>query len=193
MNPVGAHLRQLGHSIIDLYDILRGSAQSCFCTSRWFGAGTIHGDVLAALSEFARTSRYYDIDQLVRGRKSLDPLARWFSVHMQIADNTLSHTRRSRIMQRARSHCETRGLLGWEMGPKRQWDLTIDVTYQLEIARVTRGQCVWVIIKILKPIYQLIQLFSSKVHELEQENGIYSPNVLYMTEFFPFCLTEKTR
>lgn len=190
-NPSDAQLRQLGHSITDLYQLLRIKAETRSITDGWFETHTKHRQLLAALSEFARLSRYYNIDQLVSGRDSSDPLTRWFAVHMQIADNAVNNDRRTGIMQRARSHCETLGLFGWEMGPKGQWDLTIDVTYQLEVARVSRGHCVWTIIEILKPIYHLIERLANEVHQLEQQKGIEPTNVPYMTEFFPFCLTDK--
>jgi hypothetical protein len=110
---------------------------------------------------------------------------------MQIADDAVSNNRLNGIMQRARSHCEALGLFGWEMGPKGQWELTIDVTYQLEVARLSRGHCVWTIIEILKPIYRLIDRLANDVHQLEQQKGIEAPTVPYMTEFFPFCLGDK--
>jgi hypothetical protein len=189
-NPSDALLRQLGHSITDLYVVLRSAAEARSIADGWFEAHTKHGKLLAALSEFARASRYYNIDQLVSGRDSPDPLTRWFAVHMQIADDAISNNRLDGIMQRARSHCEALGLFGWEMGPKGQWDLTIDVTYQLEVARVSRGHCVWTIIEILKPICRLIDRLANEVHQLEQQKGI-EPTVPYMTEFFPFCLADK--
>jgi hypothetical protein len=132
-----------------------------------------------------------NIDQLVSGRDSPDPLTRWFAVHMEIAKDAISYKRRLAIMQRARIHCEARGQLGYERGPNGRWDLTIDVTYQLEVARVSRGHCVWTIIEILKPIYGLIDRLANEVHRLEEQKGIEVPTVPYMTEFFPFCLVDK--
>jgi len=190
-NPSDMQLRRLGHSITDLYLVLRSTGETLSITDGWFEANTVHGEILATLSEFARSSRYYNIDQLVSGRDNLDPLIRWFITHMRIAHNTISNNRLNGIMKRTRSHCEALGLFGWEMGPKGQWDLTIDVTYQLEVARVSRGHCVWAIIEILKPIYLLIDRLGNEVHQLERQNGIEPPTVPYMTEFFPFCLEDK--
>lgn len=189
-NPSDAQIRRLGHSITDLYAVLRSAAELHSVTDGWFDSNTIQGDLLVALSEFARGSRYYNIDQLVSGRDSPDPLTRWFAIHMKIADDVLSCRRLNSIMQRARNHCEARGLFGWEMGPRGQWDLTIDVMYQLEVARVSRGHCVWIVIGILKPIYRLIDRLAKEVHQLEQEKGVETPTIPYMAEFFPFCLVD---
>ena len=190
-NPSDAQLRQLGHSITNLYAVLRSAAESRSITDGWFEAPTMHSELLAVLSEFARGSRYYNFDQLVGRCGSADPLILWFAIHTRIADAALSYKCRSGIMQRARSHCEARGLFGWEMGPKGRWDLTIDVTYQLEVARISRGHCVWTIIEILRPIYLLIDQLTNEVHQLEQQKGIDDPTVPYMAEFFPFCFTDK--
>lgn len=190
-NPSDRQLRQLGHSITDLYVTLRNKAKTCLIKNGWFEADTKHGELLAALSEFARASRYYNIDQLVAGRDDPDPLSRWFAVHMQIAHAAVSNNRLASIMQQAQDRCETLGLFGWEMGPKGQYDLTVDVMYQLEVARVSRGHCIWAVIEILKPIYDLIDGLTDEVHQLELQKGIKEPTVPYMTEFFPFCLTDK--
>jgi hypothetical protein len=190
-NPSDKQLRALGHSITLLYAALQNAAKPHAITDGWFQADTAQGELLMALSEFSLGSRYYNVDQLVGGRVTLDPLTRWFVVHMRIADDALSYKRRSNIMQRARNHCEALGLLGWEMGPKGQLDLTIDVNYQLEIARVSRGHVVWTIIEVLKPIYRLIDQLASEVHQFERRKKIEAPTVPYMTEFFPFCLADK--
>jgi hypothetical protein len=190
-DPSDAQLRTLGHSITDIYVVLQSSARTRSITDGWFEAPTKQGQLLAALADFSCTSRYYNIDQVVGGRDSPDPLTRWFSVHMQIASDCISNNRLNEIMQRARTYCEERGMFGWEMGPTGQWDLTIDVTYQLEIARISRGLCVWTIIEVLKPIYCLIDRLTREVHQLEQQKAIAAPTVPYMTEFFPFCLADK--
>ena len=191
-NPSDQQLRQLGHSIADLYATLKIMDKNRSVVNGWFEANTKHGELLAALSEFARASRYYNIDQLVGGRGTPDPLTRWFTVHMHIAHAEISSNRLTGIMRRAQTHCETLGLYGWEWGPKGRYDLTVDVTYQLEVARVSRGHCVWTIIEILKPIYNLIDRLTNEVHQLEKQKGIGCPTVPYMTEFFPFCLADKS-
>lgn len=83
-NPSDRQLRQLGHSIVDLYVILRRTAETRSIIDGWFEADSRHGELLAVLSEFARSSRYYNIDQFVVGRDNPDPLTRWFAVHLQM-------------------------------------------------------------------------------------------------------------
>jgi hypothetical protein len=190
-NPPNAQLLKFKHSVTALYISLRSAAEARSMADGWFETHTNQRELLTVLSEFSRASRYYNLDQLVSGQETTDPLTRWFAVHMQIAEDALSYRHLSGIMQRAQQHCEALGLLGWEMGPKGQLDLTIDVTYQLGVARVSRGHCVWTVIEILKPIYRLIDRLVDEVHQLEQQNGIETHTVPYMAEFFPFCLVDK--
>ncbi|MDR3522084.1 MAG: hypothetical protein P4L54_10790 [Acidocella sp.] len=191
-SPSDRQLKELGHSITDIYTTLHTIAGTYSITNGWFTEHTEHCEVLRTLSEFARFSRYYNLDQLVSGRDSPDPLTRWFSVHMKIAYATISKAQLNGIMERARNHCEAHGLLGWEMGPTGQWDLNVDVIYQLEIARVSRGHCVWTIIQILEPIYRLIEHLENKIHQIEMLVDGKSSTTPYMTEFFPFCLTNRS-
>jgi hypothetical protein len=58
-NPSDAQLRRLGHSLTDIYEVLRSTAETRSIINGWFEAQSKHGDLLTALSEFARASRYY--------------------------------------------------------------------------------------------------------------------------------------
>lgn len=189
-NPTNAQMRSLGHSIVDLYAYCRSAGERRGIDTGWFDAESVQADVLAFLSEFAKGSRYYNIDQLVSGGTKSEPLTKWFALHWSIADRYMSSRRRHAIMDRARSHCERLGMFGWEMGPFGRYDLMIDVTFQLEVARVSRGYCVWTLIELLKPIYRLIDLTSDEVQKLEHEAQV-EPTSPYMIEFFPFCLATK--
>jgi hypothetical protein len=190
-NPSDAQLRSLGHSITGIYRALEEASKSYTLDAGWVQPETLHDEVLIFMAEYAKGSRYYNIDQLVDGREMPDPLVRWFNLHLKVADQALSQKKQEGIMDRARQHCERLSLYGWEMGPRGQLDLTIDVTFQIELARKSRGHCVWIIIELLKPIYSLIDQLVRKLHEVELEKGIANPDVPYMQEFFPFCLGDK--
>lgn len=189
-NPTDKQLKALGHSITDLYAKARAAGESRGITDGWFDVGSDHHDMMAALSEFARGSRYYNFDQLTNGSQHPDPLVRWFKVHMQLAERVLTNRRLEQIMSRAQTFCETRGMLGWEWGPLGRWELTIDVNYQVLATRMTRGHCVWTIIESIEPIYNLIDRLTDDVQNMETQKGVESTTP-YMTEFFPFCLATR--
>lgn len=189
-NPTDKQLRALGHSITDLYATVRSAGEARGIKDGWCTEGSDHHDMLAALAEFAVASRYYNFDQLTKGTEKLDPLIRWFRVHLDIAETVLPNWRLERFMSRARTFCEDRGYLGWEWGPLGRIELTIDVNYQVVIANATRGHCVWTIIQIIRPIYRLIDRLTDDVQQMETTKGVAS-TVPYMTEFFPFCLASR--
>lgn len=190
--PTDKELRKLGHSLTALYSAAETVGGRIGVIEGWFRTPAIQTEILSTLSEFAKGSRYFNINQLVNGAGNIDPLTRWFSVHLKLAKASLSYKRRERMMARSRAHCEAFGRLGWEWGPKGQYDLTVDVTYQLEMARVTRGHVVWSIIEILKPIYLVIEALEGALHKVELAKGITPPVVPHMTEFFPFVMTDRT-
>lgn len=190
-NPSSQELRKYGHNLTDLYSFLRTISEQHKISEGWFDEDAKHGEMLNVLSQFARTSRYYNVDELVGGTDNHDPLVQWFNVHMGIAAGAISDKRLCQIMTNAQRHCDMYRLFGWEMGPKGQYDLTIDVNYQLEVTRISRGHCVWAVIQLLEPLYQLIVKLVYELHELETEKGFDVHTVPYMAEFFPFCLADR--
>lgn len=190
--PTDKDLRRLGHSLIELYMATEKIGRRVGVLQGWFQTPAIQTEILSTLSEFARGARYFNIDQLVNGANNIDPLTRWFGVHMKLAKASLSYERKESIMARSRAHCEAFGLFGWEMGPKGQYDLTVDVTYELEVARVTRGHVVWSVIEILKPMYLVMGTLEDALHRAELAKGITPPVVPHMTEFFPFGMTDRS-
>jgi hypothetical protein len=192
LNPTDKQLRALGHSILDLYAACKAIARERDQSlDGWFSSGDLEHDLLAFLSEFATGSRYYNLDHLAGSAKADDPLTRWYNIQMAVVEAHLSPIKREAVMQLARDHCDKLKLYGWEMGPRGEYDLTIDVTYQLEVFRQTRGHCVWTIIKILQPFYALLDRLCDEVHEIEVSKGIDTPTVPYMAEFVPFFLCDR--
>lgn len=191
-NPNDKELRKLGHNLLENYVNCRKIAEERQPTlDVWFLPGDLEHGLLAFLTEFADGSRYYNLNQLVGGRKTDDPLTKWYCVHMKIVNTYLPWIKREAIMQSARDHCDKFKLYGWELGPRGEYDLIIDVTYQLEVFRRTRGHCVWTIIKILRPFYSLLDKLCGEVHEIEVSKSIKAPTVPCMTELVSFFLCDR--
>lgn len=123
--------------------------------------------------------------------KADEPLTKWYRIQMAIAEVSLPPAKREAVMQLARDHCDKLKLYGWELGPRGGYDLTIDVTYRVEVLRRTRGHRIWTIIKILYPFYNLLGRLCTEVHEIEMSKGIETPTVPYMGEFVPFFLCDR--
>lgn len=191
-NPTEAQMREFGHSIDKLNahckDIDR---QRGFSINSFDEGTTLQAEIINFLTKFASRTRYYNLNQLLSDSENVDPLSQWFAIHFRIAEHHLSYKRRDAVMSRARTHCDRNNLFGWEMGPMGRYDLTVNVTFQHEVARLSKGHCVWALIEILKPIYHLIDCLTDEVHEIEQKQQLGNLTVPHMTDFFPFYLTTK--
>lgn len=191
-SPTDKQLRGLGHSITECYEVCRAiAAEKNHLSEEWFSDGSLEYSVLTFFSDFAQGSRYYNLNQLVQGRETNDPLTQWYRVQMAIVEAYLPPAKREAIMQLARNHCDRYKLYGWERGPSGQYELTIDVTYQLEVFRRTRGHGVWTILNILRPFYDLLGRLCDDVHQIEMSKKTDMPTVPYMKEFVPFFLCTK--
>lgn len=188
--PTNKKLTDLSHSLDGLYNVCSEGGKSLGIDTGWPEPETHHATMLTVLTEFAKGSRYHNLNQMVGGYKNSDPLIQWFAAHVELANDVLTYRRREAVMQRARVHCENNGLLGWEMGPFGRYDLTIDVTYQLEITRLTTGHLVWIFLELIKPIYRVLDRLVRELGDIEQTRG-NDASVPDMTEFFPFGLTLR--
>lgn len=188
--PTDKKLKSLSHSIDALYHACQAEGEERGIVDGWPDEQSHHRQLLSVLTEFAKGSRYHNLDQMVGGFQNADPLLRWFQVHSSIADDSLSYRRREAVMNRARQHCERLKLFGYEMGPMGRYDLTIDITYQLEIARLTTGHLVWALIELLRPVYRVLDRLVQDVQQMEVDRSV-EITVPYMAEFFPFGLTIR--
>jgi hypothetical protein len=190
-NPTPSKLRKFSHSLIELYEWAKAEGEVYGITDSWYSVQSTHYDVLAFLSDFALGTRYHNLDTLVGAKESVDPLIRWFELHMEIAKSGISQTRQEKLMTKCREFCERNSLLGWQVGFRGQYDLQIDIIFQHALALRSRGHCVWLILEIIKPLYRLLDRLCVKVDQLERSRGDQICDVPYLIEFFPFGLTTR--
>ena len=188
--PSDAELRKLGHSISGLYSRCEAEGVKRTVTDGWPLPESHHAKLLTVLTEFASGSRYHNLDQMVGGFQNRDPLVRWFEMHIKFAEDCLPSRRIEATMARAQAHCDRIGLFGWEWGPLGRYDLTVDVTYQHEVTRLTTGHLVWAIIQTIKPVYRVLDKLVWEIQQIEIAQGIEA-TVPDMTEFFPFGHTVR--
>jgi hypothetical protein len=182
------HLKDFGHSIDTLYEHCKVQGQKKGISS--WPVEIYKIKILYALGEFARSSRYFNLNELSGDSRGADPLVQWFEVHFLLAQESVPGHRRQSIMEESRAFCERANRLGWEWGPRGQLDLSIDVTYQIELTRVATGYLVWAMIQLIKPQYQLLDALVCDLQERELASGA-TDTVPTMTEFFPFGLTMR--
>lgn len=189
--PNDKQLRAFNHSAIKLYAELREIGEARGIIDGWQSEGGLHFDLLSLLSDFAVSSRYHNLDQIVQGKATDDPLIAWFNLHMRIARKYLPSRKLVAINEWAIAHCDEHQLYGYDMGMRGEYELMIDIIGQVEMARLSRGHCVWTIIEIIKPLYCLIGRVCADDHAMEIEKGLQQPVVPHLAEFFPFGLTFK--
>lgn len=190
-NPTDKQLRDYGHNILKTYDVCRGIAAKDADVSSWASPGSIGTELLECLSEFAKGSRYYNLDQLAGTGAATDPLVKWYDVHMRIADHEISYSKQNAINDKAIAHCDRHKLYGWEQHWKGDFRPTVDMVFLHELFRQSRRHCVWAVVKILSPFYDLLRVLSSKAHKIEVQQGSRDITVPYMYEYFPFFLCDK--
>ncbi len=190
-NPTDKQLKDYGHNILKTYDVCREIAAKDSGVASWASPGSAGSDLLECLSEFAKGSRYYNLDQLAGTGAAADPLVKWYDVHMRIANDEITHSKQSAINDRAIAHCDRHRLYGWEQDWKGNFRPTVDMVFLNELFRQSRRYCVWAVVQILYPFHDLLRLLSSKAHEIEEQQGITDITVPYMYEYFPFFLCEK--
>lgn len=78
-NPTDKQLRSFGHNIQELHSSCVKFAEG-HGLKTMFPTNEIQDDILEVLSNFAKGSRYYNLDQLTSGNKNKDPIEQWLSV-----------------------------------------------------------------------------------------------------------------
>ncbi|MFN3777067.1 hypothetical protein [Sphingomonas parapaucimobilis] len=179
------------HSLTKIYDHLQAIGKDAGVNEGWYEEGSLHYDVLTFMSEFAAYSRYHNLDLIAKGTGGSDPLIEWYKLHLRIAEDSLSYRRRISINEQAIAHCDRSNMYGYTMGMRGEYELMVDIVYQLELTKRTRGHCVWTILQIIKPLYRLLCWACSQSHEIEITKGLQEPVVPHLDEMFPFGLTTR--
>jgi hypothetical protein len=190
-NPTNEQLKQIGHDLIVLYEKCKTLAteQSLDCIE-WSVPGSIEYEMLAALSSFAKRSRYYNLDAISGSKLAVDPLAEWARLHKRIAETYIDYKSREKLNQNAIELADRIGALGWERWVDGQYIPNVDAIYLHALLKRANPYCVWTLVRLLAPFYKLLDMLSDQAHAMEIEKGIDRPIIPYATEFFPFLLAS---
>ena len=150
-------------------------------------------DILCILHEFARASRYYNLNVLSTGAPLTDPLKEWYGVILDIIFDEVSEVKRRTIEASSLAYCDQMGQNNFTYLAGLNGDLMtlFDTVAIPQLISAASPFLAWHTIRIIRPLYDLLEAVVSKVHEVEIAKGITDPTVPYMTEFFPFLLLDK--
>jgi len=100
--PTKRQLQARGHNIVDLYDecerigVSRGSAIPARTSF-----DSIDGELLQLLSDFARTTRYHNLDSLSEAGTTHDPLDKLNQILLAIFTTDVPHRQREKVFSQA--------------------------------------------------------------------------------------------
>lgn len=181
--PTDKELRSLGHKLKESYDCCAGFDVS---PPRFSKIGSLEYEVLSVLSEFADGARYYNLNELSGGRKLSDPLQAWREVHSRVAEQELSYRKREALARQVLAHCERYKIFHYSEIAEGHWVPHVDVMLKEHILAAAKPYCVWLIISLLEPFYELLYRLCAAIHKLQDGSSVPE-----MYEFFPFLLCDK--
>jgi hypothetical protein len=100
--PNKKQLQAYGHNIIDLYDTCEaiGNKRQSTIPCRT-SLDAIHQDLLQFFNNFARTTRYHNLDALSASQNGLDPLSHWERIILAILDSDVPQKQQDKVLARA--------------------------------------------------------------------------------------------
>ena len=190
-NPTDGQLKSMGHDIVVLYDRCAAIADELsISTSPWFQKEEDHErKMLVFLSRFAKGARYYNLDVIGGLKNAPDPIGEWVELHQLIAEQHISYKSRVKLNEEAINYCESLKAYGFARWPDGQYMPFVDICYLTNLLQKANPYCVWTLVCILKPFYELLNALCHRAHEIEIARGIDDPVTPYATEFFPFLLS----
>lgn len=190
-NPTDSQLRNIGHDLVVLYDRCAAIADELsLATPPWFKKeDDLERKMLVFLSRFAKGARYYNLDAIVGKRKTPDPIGEWVKVHQLIAEEHIPYKKREKLNEEAIRYCDNLHAYGFDRWHDGQYVPVVDICYLTSLLQKGNPYCVWTLVCILKPFYELLDALCERAHEMEIAKGIDGPVIPHATEFFPFLLT----
>jgi hypothetical protein len=151
----------------------------------------VEAEIIGLLDEFAKNTRYYNLDALSRGRADADPLPRWNALLQRLVRENVPSQRVMSIMDDSAAlaalfepHAR---VLAHDFDGQR-----MDLTAAFTLPRLHDKGCtyaVWHIVKILAALRECLWEVTWREHERERD--IPEARVPYMYEFLNFTYGER--
>lgn len=189
-NPTNKELRAFGHNIKDLFDNCSALPQA-YGLRQQPSLNYKQTKIISTLTEFAKGSRYYNLDMLTNNNQNDDPIGLWLSV---IDDHicSLRSDVRTKLRNDSAEVIERSGMASsWQQNVDGEWVTVLDFYYLMSATEKANPHIIWSIIEILRPFYGLLRHQCYELHELYAQQGKEN-EIPYMYEFFPFFLTPKS-
>ena len=172
-SPGEKYLRSFGHEIDNLYEKMKdfsfayGGQQVVTPESE-----TIDYELLKFLARFAKTSRYYNLNQLGNDTGAKAPLQEWYEIcHGVYQEHTASAIReRSSMkvfydMDKSGTYNGFTCHLSFDGHPMQLYD----IFYLQMVTRKAAPLIIWRIIELFRPIHFLLEKISHRAHGMNPE------------------------
>ncbi|MBE0370998.1 hypothetical protein PAUR_b1151 [Pseudoalteromonas aurantia 208] len=187
-NPTNKQLRSFGHNICELYSTCGELAKKHRVHIEMI-PNDVQNDMLLVLSDFAKGSRYYNLDELTSQNNNKDPIAQWLSV-IQYHIWGLRSDVREKLQEDALKYGD---VSHWYQNLNGEWITDIDFYYFFTATEKASYHVSWSIISLLRPFYYLLQAQTIKLHDMQNSLPEKVPEDLpHMYEFFSFLLENKS-
>jgi hypothetical protein len=188
--PTKKQLQAYGHNITELYDTCEKIAtnRETLLPSRT-QLNEINQELLSLLSDFARTTRYHNLDALSSSHNGMDPLAHWGQIIFSILNQDVTQNQKQKIFTKANIVVSAIDDISITLmhGLDKQPLSTLEAFSLPGLHEQAVKFAVLRLINILTPIRNLISLISHEAYKL----GLPAPPFPQMQEFLSWLWDDR--
>lgn len=187
--PTSAELRSLGHDLTAIYSALglvtpNGPAPQ---------GVSANSQLLDFLTEFAKTTRYHNLDTLAKGKPTRDPLVEYNRVFLRIVSDDLDR----RVLQRISSQAQALasalensvGVIGHGLNGQL---ITLPNAFMLgPLHDAGTPLVIWRIYELLAPVRDALELASDQAHATNRRVLSAKAAIPHMNEFQAFLWHDR--
>lgn len=192
--PGKSDFKAYGHELASTFEKLKSIAvPKSSHPLETIAASSIEYAILDFLSEFATTTRYFNLDSLSKSTGSTDPLAAWNVIIERIVQDDIAAWRTERILRQSRHLASSLHGLATVIASdldKNPLDLE-GMIHQPRIHDIVSGHAVFHVVCLVRPLTKLLSEITHHALTVAQKQGHKSSPIPYMDEFFHFTLHDR--
>lgn len=191
--PSLGQLKSHGHRLLHLFEAMKAIGDTMPESPL---AGTANGatthQILTILDQFARRTRYFNLDSLASAQATVDPLIDWCRVYKHILDNDITDKRKQRATAQAAMISAAIGSLISVVGhdlEKNELDIRA-ILHQPQLQDMAANYAVYYVICLIDPLREILSFVTDNARRVNIELGLPDA-VPYMTEFLDWAWLNK--
>jgi len=189
--PTNKELKAFGHDLLSLYRAAEKiSPNYPESVKNPFSTDKINLHIVQCLAEFAKETRYYNLDQLTQKTTTEDPVAYWNEIFFEVFMKDVPLRRQQIVLHQSEGLGEAlKDIMTAIITDLNRQTVGLKQAFLLGgMAREANPYLMWRMIQILDPMKALLWDLSSACQEREKKRV---PSVPYMVEFLDFIYPEK--